>query len=77
MLELADGLRYPVGLDRYTTLLLPHLDGSCVLRDALGRAASRLDLTDEGQAQFAPAALPAVRRLLELGFLAPVTGPGG
>jgi len=68
-LELADGLRFTVGLDRYTTLLLPHLDGTCPLAEALERAAARLDLTDDGRQQFVPAALPAVRRLFELGFL--------
>ncbi|HSP73152.1 MAG TPA: hypothetical protein VLN26_12330, partial [Gaiellaceae bacterium] len=63
------GLRLSVGLDRYTTLLLPHLDGSRTLSQALADTAARIDLTEEGRAMFAPAALPAVRRLLELGFL--------
>lgn len=68
-LELTDGLCLSVGLDRYTTLLLPHLDGSRTLAQALADTASRLDLTAEGEAMFVPAAMPAVRRLLEFGFL--------
>jgi hypothetical protein len=68
-LEMSDGLRFSVGLDRYTTLLLPHLDGSRSLAQALDAAAARLDLTPAGEAAFVPAALPAVRRLFELGFL--------
>jgi methylase of polypeptide subunit release factors len=75
-LELTDGLRYVVGLDRYSFLLLPFLDGSGTLAEALEAAASRLALTPEGRQQFVPAALPAVRRLLELGFL-DVLGPRG
>ncbi len=68
-LELTDGLCFTVGLDRYTTVLLPHLDGSRPLTEALAATAAGLDLTEEGKARFVPAALPAVRRLLELGFL--------
>jgi hypothetical protein len=68
-LELTDGLCLSAGLDRYTTLLLPHLDGSRTLARALADTAAKLDLTSEGEAMFVPAALPAVRRLLELGFL--------
>lgn len=68
-LELTDGLCFNVGLDRYTTLLLPHLDGRCSLGQALDDTAAQIDLTDEGRTMFVPAALPAVRRLLELGFL--------
>ena len=68
-LDLSDGLGFSVGLDRYTMLLLPQLDGSRPLAQALDATAAQLDLTPEGEAAFVPAALPAVRRLLELGFL--------
>jgi SAM-dependent methyltransferase len=68
-LELTDGLRFTVGLDRYSALLLPHLDGSRPLHDALDATAAGLQLTPQGSQQFVPAALPAVKKLLALGFL--------
>jgi SAM-dependent methyltransferase len=69
MLDLTDGLCLTVGLDRYTMLLLPHLDGRRSLARALEDAAAGSELTDEAQQQYVPAALPVIRRLLELGFL--------
>jgi methylase of polypeptide subunit release factors len=68
-LELTDGLRFTVGVDRHTASLLPHLDGSRPLRDALAAASTTFDLEEAERAAFVPAALPVVRRLLELGFL--------
>jgi hypothetical protein len=68
-LELADGLRFTVGVDRHTASLLPHLDGSRPLREALAAAATTFELDDAERKAFVPAALPVVRRLLELGFL--------
>jgi methylase of polypeptide subunit release factors len=56
VLSLTRGLGFHVGLDEHTLRLLPLLDGTRRLRDAL----------DE---PYATAAIPAVRRLLELGFL--------
>jgi Methyltransferase small domain len=56
VLSLTHGLAFQVGLDEHTLRLLPLLDGTRTLRDAL----------DE---PYATAAIPAVRRLLELGFL--------
>jgi SAM-dependent methyltransferase len=70
-LELTDGLAFSVTLDRYTTLLLPQLDGTRSLRQVLENVAAGLDLPDAARSQFVPAALPAVRRLLQLGFLVP------
>lgn len=67
-LELGDGLRPSLGIDRYTMLMLPHLDGQRTLVRALSDAAAQLDLTEEGRRQFVPAALPVIRRLLELGY---------
>jgi hypothetical protein len=74
-LELTDGLRFSVGLDRYTTLLLPHLDGARTLAEALAATAAGLELNEHQQAEFATAALPPVRRLVELGFLEPESAP--
>jgi hypothetical protein len=68
-LDLTDGLAFSVGLDHYTTLLLPHLDGSRTLQRALEDVAAGLDVPDAARSRFAAAALPAVRRLLQLGFL--------
>jgi methylase of polypeptide subunit release factors len=68
-LELTDGLRLQIGVDRHTASLLPHLDGERPLREALAAAATTFDLGALERARFAPAALPVVARLLELGFL--------
>jgi hypothetical protein len=70
-LGLEDGLAFRIGIDRYTTVLLPHLDGDTTVRDALMRAAADLELARSDRERFAQAALPVVRRLLELGFLEP------
>ena len=68
-LELTDGLRFAVGVDRHTASLLPHFTGRRQLRDVLARARRTFELEPEEQQQFVPAAIPVVRRLLELGFL--------
>jgi Methyltransferase small domain len=67
-LELTDGLRLQIGVDRHTASLLPHLDGR-LLRDALAAAATTFELEPGERERFAAAALPVVARLLELGFL--------
>lgn len=72
--ELTDGLGFSVGLDRYTTLLVAHLDGSRPLLRAAEDTAAGVELTEAAREQFVPASLPAVRRLLELGFLEVVPG---
>jgi methylase of polypeptide subunit release factors len=69
MLELTDGLCFTVGVDRHTASLLPHLDGARPLREALAAAATTFELDDAEREAFVPAAMPVVRRLLELGFL--------
>ena len=68
-LVLEEGLGFRVGLDRYTGALLPHLDGTRPLREVLTRVADELELGERDRDAFVPAALPVVRRLLELGFL--------
>ena len=68
-LELTDGLRFTVGVDRYTAALLPHFDGRRPLRDVVAAAAKTFELEPDKRDAFVPAALPVVRRLLELGFL--------
>jgi hypothetical protein len=68
-LELTDGLRFVVGVDRHTVSLLPHFDGSRPLREVIARASTTFELEQSERELFEPAALPVVRRLLELGFL--------
>ncbi|TML88941.1 MAG: methyltransferase [Actinobacteria bacterium] len=68
-LELTEGLRFAVGVDRHTVSLLPHFNGRRPLRDVLALAGETFELEPEERERFVPAALPVVRRLLELGFL--------
>jgi hypothetical protein len=68
-LELNEGLRFTVGVDRHTVSLLPHFDGRRPLRDVLELARGTFELEPEEEERFVAAALPVVRRLLELGFL--------
>ena len=70
-LELTEGLRFAVGVDRHTVSLLPHFDGVRPLREVLEHASGTFDLTAEERERFVPAALPVVRKLLGLGFLEP------
>jgi hypothetical protein len=68
-LELTDGLRFGVGVDRHTVSLLPHFDGRRPLREVLELAGRTFELEPAERERYVPAALPVVRRLLELGFL--------
>ena len=68
-LALEDGLGFRAGLDRYTLALLPQLDGTRPLGDVLEGLSTELPLAPGERALFVPAALPVVKRLLELGFL--------
>jgi methylase of polypeptide subunit release factors len=68
-LELADGLRFRAGLDRYAAALVRALGTPRSVRDALAAAAAELQLAGEDRALFESAALDVVTRLLELGFL--------
>ena len=70
-LELTEGMRFTVGVDRHTASLLPHFDGARTLAEVLAAAAGTFELEPAERDAFVPAALPVVRRLLELGFLAP------
>ena len=70
-LSLDEGLGFRVGLDLHTTRLLPLLDGRRPLRDVLAPQAGEPALSADDSARFTTAALPVVRRLVELGFLVP------
>jgi methylase of polypeptide subunit release factors len=65
VLSLDEGLGFRTALDAHTTDLVPLLDGMRPLRDVLA------ELAPGETERFESAALPAVRRLLELGFLEP------
>ncbi len=71
-LQLTEGLSFAVGVDRHTVSLLPHFDGRRTLRDVLELARRTFELEPEEQERFVPAAIPVVRRLVELGFLEPL-----
>jgi hypothetical protein len=68
-LALTEGLAFRAGIDRSTAMLLPHFSGDRRLADVLAAAAADLEFEDTDREHFATAALPVVRRLLELGFL--------
>jgi methylase of polypeptide subunit release factors len=70
-LRLRSGLRLTVGLDPATAEVLSRLDGRRALGDVLAEVAGIHGGSPEA---FAAAALPALRRLLELGFVVPVVG---
>jgi methylase of polypeptide subunit release factors len=64
-LALDEGFGFRIAVDDHTARLLPFLDGTRTLREALARVRGTAD------ADFERAALPAVRRLVELGFVVP------
>jgi len=71
VLSLDEGLGFRIAVDEHTTRLLPRLDGRRPLRDVLAQQSGELALGEEDAARFTSAALPVVRRLVELGFLVP------
>jgi hypothetical protein len=68
-LTLDEGLAFRVALDDHTSRLLPLLDGRRPLRAVLSERADEMKLGRDDAARFEAAALPVVRRLLELGLL--------
>lgn len=68
-LSLDGGLAFRIGVDEHTAELLALLDGQRPLRAVLTQRAEALELGREDAARFESAALPVVRRLLELGLL--------
>jgi hypothetical protein len=68
-LVLTEGLAFRAGIDRSTTMLLPHFGRGRRLADVLAATAADLEVADDDRERFAAAALAVVRRLLELGFL--------
>jgi len=69
VLSLETGLAFRTGLDEHTTRLVPLLDGRRSLREVLAEQAAALQLGDEDASRFEAAALPVVRRLVQLGVL--------
>jgi len=72
VLWLDEGLGFRIALDEHTTRLLPRLDGRRPLREVLAAQSEELGLEHADAVRFESAALPVVRRLVELGYLAPV-----
>jgi methylase of polypeptide subunit release factors len=70
ILSLEEGLAFQTGLDEHAGAFVPLLDGSTTVRDAVALRGAELGLGDAEQERFAAAALPVVRRLLQLGVLA-------
>jgi methylase of polypeptide subunit release factors len=69
VLSLDTGLAFRIGLDDRTARLLPLLDGQRPLRAAIDERTAELGLGGNDASRFEEAALPVVRRLVELGFL--------
>lgn len=65
-LALEDGLGFRAGVDGVAVELVARVDGVRTLREVIAEVAASLDV-DAGEAE--QAALPVVRRMLELGFL--------
>jgi hypothetical protein len=67
VLSLDEGLGFRIALDGHTAGLVPLLDGRRPLRQVLARRTAQLGLADEEARRYKLAALPVVRRLVELG----------
>jgi len=74
-IALDEGIGFRAALDDQTAALLPLLDGKRPLRAALARRAADLNLHGKDAARFQTAAIPAVRRLIQLGLLAQTPVP--
>jgi Methyltransferase small domain len=73
VLALEEGLGFRIAVDVHTAQLLPLLDGRRPLGEVLLQRSRELSLGDDDSARFTDAALPVVRRLVELGYLEPDT----
>jgi SAM-dependent methyltransferase len=69
VLALDEGLGFRTALDVHTARMIPLLDGSRPLNRVLRELASELNVSDADFHRYETAALPVVRRLLQLGFL--------
>ncbi len=71
VLSLDDGLAFRTALDEHTAELVPLLDGRRRLREVLAQRTAELKLGDGEARRYEVAAVPVVRRLVQLGFLLP------
>ena len=69
-LVLDEGLGFRAGIDQNTASLVPFLDGTRTLRQAIEDAARARGVDDEDLETFRAGALGLVKTMLELGFLA-------
>ena len=68
-LVLDEGLGFRAGIDQNTASLVPFLDGTRTVRDAIDSAARARGIGEEDRQAFTSGALALVRTMLELGFL--------
>ena len=77
-LVLDEGFGFRAGMDQRTAALVPFLDGTRPLRQAIDTAATALGVRDRDAEVFTRGAVTVVRELLELGFVVSVeSGDGG
>ncbi len=71
ILQLEDGLAFRANVDAFNAHLLSLLDGRRTLREALSETATTIGPKEAELDEIESAALPVVRRMLELGFISP------
>ena len=70
-IRLTDGLGFQAEIDVWTAHIVAGLDGRTTVREAIAKTAGALAPEGVGERALAEAALPALRRMVELGFLVP------
>ena len=68
-IRLTEGLGFQATIDVYTAHLIAGLDGRRTVREALAETAAALGPDGMSPDEMAGAALPTLRRMVELGFL--------
>jgi hypothetical protein len=76
-LVLDEGLGFRAGIDQNTASLVPFLDGTRTLRQAIDSAACARGVDREDLQAFTNGALALVKTMLELGFLSRTERSGG
>ena len=68
-LSLDEGLGFVAQIDRYTASILPRLDGTRTVRQAIGAAAREHDIASDRRGSFTEGARGVLLRMYETGFL--------
>jgi methylase of polypeptide subunit release factors len=71
ILSLDEGLGFQIGLDEHAAALVPRLEHGTPLRDVIARRGRELGLRGDELERFETAALPVIRRLVQLGLVVP------